>query len=63
MAAVHEEMHANTEGKQGDEDAVSGEDVNPVLISQKEAGYAEEDDQDEACARLPKAAGRLRLVS
>jgi hypothetical protein len=62
MASMHEEMHADTEGQQCDQDSTPGEDVNTVLIGQHQPGNGEENNQDEAGARPPEAAGRLWAV-
>jgi hypothetical protein len=63
MAPVHEEVHADAERQQRDQDSISGEDVGAVLVGQQQADNGEEGDQDDACARRPKAAGQLWLVS
>jgi hypothetical protein len=45
MAAMHEEMHANTEGKQRDQNPISREDVDAMLVDQQQARNRKEDGQ------------------
>jgi hypothetical protein len=61
VSLMHEEMHADADEKQPEQDSAPGEHVDAVLVGQQQTGNGEEADQDDACARRPKAARRLWL--
>jgi hypothetical protein len=55
MSAMHEQMHGDTEGQEHDQDSVSGEDVNAVLVDHQQTGRNEEGDEGDARSRLPES--------